>query len=88
MKKVGQVQKDGSTSKRWNDYRKTELTPTGWNDISDFENACNSDTVGLVVVEYPLINNNVEFYGWMDATFPTDYAGTTYDAYTCTAGTK
>ena len=87
MKKVGQVAKDGSINNSWNSYRKTTLTPTGWDDILDFEFACNSDTVGLAVIEYPLKLKN-GFYGWMDASFLTDYAGSTYDVYTCTADTK
>ena len=85
MKKVGQVKADGSVSgKGWNDYRKTSSTPTGWKDILVYEKACNADTVGFAVVKYtPKIRKG--FYGWMDSSFVTEYAGSTYDVYQCSA---
>ena len=83
MKKIGKVDRTEKNGKNWNDYRiKTDVgmppSEYGTNGILDFENTCTANTVGLAFVD-----RNGYYIGWYEATFPADFAGTTYDVYVC-----
>ena len=83
MKKIGKVDRTEKNGKKWNDYRiKTDVgmppSEYGTNGILDFENTCTANTVGLAFVD-----RNGYYIGWYEATFPADFAGTTYDVYVC-----
>ena len=87
MKKIGKVDRTEKNGKKWNDYRiKTDVgmppSEYGTNGILDFENTCTANTVGLAFIDRSITGNGY-YQGWYEATFPADFAGTTYDVYVC-----
>lgn len=74
------MDRTAANRKTWNDYRIKTATPTGWKPILDYEQTCTANTVGMAIIDYTPMK---AFYGWLDATFPTEYAGTNYDVYVC-----
>ena len=83
MQKVGKVRADRthSNGRDWNSYRKTDKQPTGWSRLSTFKSYCNAQTRCLSVVYYP--KWKPKYYGWLDASFPSEYKGEDYDVYVC-----
>ena len=79
--KVGMAQADkaNSNGRDWNSYRKTSIQPSGgWNTMTDFEPTCNAHTLALSIVK-----GYGGHYGWLDADFPSQYAGSEFEVFSC-----